>query len=90
MSIRLFTMYLKVPIILLAMVEASLLLFAPYFSGAVMYQDHDFDAVTRTGYVPNLMAGGLASNRSRLVAALVPAIAGSVFLDTVQSLTDTL
>jgi LacI family gluconate utilization system Gnt-I transcriptional repressor len=48
------------------------------------------DAVARTGYVPNLLAGGLASNRSRLVAALVPTIAGSVFLDTVQALTETL
>ncbi len=48
------------------------------------------DAVARTGYVPNLLAGGLASNRSRLVAALIPAIAGSVFLETVQALTDTL
>lgn len=47
-------------------------------------------AVARTGYVPNLLAGGLASNRSRLVAALVPTIAGSVFLETVQALTDTL
>ena len=46
------------------------------------------DAVLRTGYVPNLIAGGLASNRSGLVAALVPTIAGSVFLDTVQALTD--
>lgn len=46
------------------------------------------DAVARTGYVPNLLAGGLASNRSRLVAALIPTIAGSVFLDTVQALTD--
>jgi len=46
------------------------------------------DAVTRTGYVPNLIAGGLASNRSGLIAALVPTIAGSVFLDTVQALTD--
>lgn len=48
------------------------------------------DAVARTGYVPNLVAGGLASNRSRLVAALVPTIAGSVFLETVQALTDAL
>ena len=46
------------------------------------------DAVSRTGYVPNLMAGGLASNRSGLVAALMPTIAGSVFLETVQALTD--
>jgi LacI family gluconate utilization system Gnt-I transcriptional repressor len=45
------------------------------------------DAVARTGYVPNILAGGLASARSRLVAAVVPTIAGPVFLETVQSLT---
>jgi len=48
------------------------------------------EAVERTGYVPNLLAGGLASRRSRLVAAVVPTITGSVFLETVQALTDTL
>ena len=47
-------------------------------------------AISRSGYVPNLMAGGLASNRSQLVAALVPTIAGIVFLETVQALTDAL
>ena len=45
------------------------------------------EAVARTGYVPNILAGGLASARSRLVAAVVPTIAGPVFLETVQSLT---
>lgn len=48
------------------------------------------DAVARTGYVPNLLAGGLASARSRLVAAVVPTITGPVFLETVQSLTEAL
>ena len=48
------------------------------------------DAVSRTGYVPNRLAGGLASARSRLVAAVVPTIAGPVFLETVQSLTEAL
>ena len=48
------------------------------------------DAVARTGYVPNLLAGGLASTRSRLVAAVVPTISGPVFLETVQSLTEAL
>ena len=48
------------------------------------------DAIARTGYVPNLLAGGLASTRSRLVAAVVPTIAGPVFLKTVQSLTESL
>ena len=45
------------------------------------------DAIARTGYVPNFLAGGLASHRSRLVAAVVPTISGPVFLQTVQSLT---
>jgi len=40
--------------------------------------------------VRNRLAGGLASARSRLVAALVPTIAGPVFLPTVQALTDAL
>ena len=48
------------------------------------------EAVERTGYVPNMLAGGLASKRSRLVAAVLPTIAGSVFLDMIQTLTDTL
>ena len=48
------------------------------------------DAVARTGYVPNRLAGGLASSRSRLVAALVPTISGPVFLQTVQALTEAL
>jgi LacI family gluconate utilization system Gnt-I transcriptional repressor len=48
------------------------------------------DAVARTGYVPNRLAGGLASTRSRLVAAVVPTISGPVFLETVQSLTEAL
>ncbi len=45
------------------------------------------DAVSATGYVRNGLAGGLASTRSRLVAAVVPTIAGPVFLQTIQALT---
>jgi LacI family transcriptional regulator, gluconate utilization system Gnt-I transcriptional repressor len=48
------------------------------------------EAVARTGYVPNRLAGGLASARSRLVAAVVPTISGPVFLETVQALTEAL
>ncbi|HEY9063384.1 MAG TPA: LacI family DNA-binding transcriptional regulator [Burkholderiaceae bacterium] len=48
------------------------------------------DAIAQTGYVPNLLAGGLASTRSRLVAAVVPTISGPVFLPTVQALTESL
>ncbi|MEO8152022.1 MAG: LacI family DNA-binding transcriptional regulator [Rhizobacter sp.] len=48
------------------------------------------DAVTRTGYVPNRLAGGLASSHSRLVAAVVPTITGPVFMEMVESLTSAL
>jgi len=48
------------------------------------------DAIARTGYVPNLLAGGLASRRSRLVAAVVPTISGPVFLHTINALTESL
>ena len=37
-----------------------------------------------------MLAGGLVSSRSRLAAALVPTIAGPVFLETVQALTEAL
>jgi LacI family transcriptional regulator, gluconate utilization system Gnt-I transcriptional repressor len=47
-------------------------------------------AIARTGYTPNLLAGGLRSAKSRLVAAVFPTIAGPVFLDTIQALTDAL
>ena len=46
-------------------------------------------AVAKTGYIPNLMAGGLKSKRSRLIACLVPVIAfGSAFLVAVQAMTE--
>ncbi|HET7791809.1 MAG TPA: LacI family DNA-binding transcriptional regulator [Rhizobacter sp.] len=48
------------------------------------------DAVARTGYVPNRLAGGLASARSRLVAAVVPTVTGPVFMQMVESLTSAL
>ncbi|HSI57919.1 MAG TPA: LacI family DNA-binding transcriptional regulator, partial [Ideonella sp.] len=48
------------------------------------------EAVARTGYVRNGIAGGLASARSRLVAAVIPTLTGPVFLQTVQSLTEAL
>ena len=47
-------------------------------------------AIAKTGYVPNLLAGGLRSAKSKLVAAVVPTVAGPVFLEAIQSLTDTL
>ncbi len=47
-------------------------------------------AVAATGYIPNLLAGGLKSSRSMTVAALVPAISVAQFLPTVQALTESL
>jgi LacI family gluconate utilization system Gnt-I transcriptional repressor len=47
-------------------------------------------AVQLTGYVPNLMAGSLASSRNRLIAAIVPTVASSVFLPTIEALNEAL
>ena len=44
-------------------------------------------AIARTGYVPNLLAGGLASRKSRLIAAIVPSMANSVYADTIKFFT---
>lgn len=47
-------------------------------------------AVAATGYLPNLLAGGLKSRRSHTVAGIVPALAVAQFLPTLQALTETL
>ncbi|HSV82811.1 MAG TPA: LacI family DNA-binding transcriptional regulator [Ramlibacter sp.] len=48
------------------------------------------EAARRTGYIPNLLAGGLKSKRSMTVAGLVPIISVPQFLPTVQALTEAL
>ncbi len=48
------------------------------------------DAVARTGYVPNRAAGGLASSRSRLIAAVTPSTVMSVFMGTIEALNSAL
>lgn len=48
------------------------------------------DAVARTGYVPNALAGGLRSARTRLVAALVPALRSHLYDATIESLSEAL
>ncbi|TBW34856.1 LacI family DNA-binding transcriptional regulator [Siculibacillus lacustris] len=48
------------------------------------------EAIARLGYVPDLLAGGLASSRTRLVAAIVPTVAHVMFSASVQYLTDRL
>ena len=47
-------------------------------------------AVEATGYIPNLLAGGLKSRRSRMVAGIVPALSVAQFLPSVQALTEAL
>lgn len=47
-------------------------------------------AVRASGYIPNALAGGLASRRSKLIAVLVPQINNNMFVDTIQSLSDEL
>ena len=45
-------------------------------------------ALAEHAYVPNKQAGMLASGRSRVVAAIVPSLANSVFAETVQGLAE--
>ena len=45
-------------------------------------------AIDRLGYVPNLIAGGLSSRKSRMVAAVVPTIAHPMFAGVIQTFTD--
>lgn len=47
-------------------------------------------AVSRLGYVPNLVAGSLASARGRMVSMVIPNISGPIFANTIQGFSDTL
>lgn len=47
-------------------------------------------AIERLRYVPNLMAGALASSRSRIAAAVIPTLASSIFSDTMDGLSQAL
>jgi LacI family gluconate utilization system Gnt-I transcriptional repressor len=47
-------------------------------------------AVKQLGYVPNLMAGSLASSHSRIIGMVIPNISGPIFASTIQSFSDTL
>jgi LacI family gluconate utilization system Gnt-I transcriptional repressor len=44
------------------------------------------EAVALTGYIPNMLAGSLTTKRSRLIAAIVPQLFNSMFVETVQGL----
>jgi len=43
------------------------------------------DAIEATGFVPNAIAGALASNRSKLITALVPSITNIVYSSMIRS-----
>jgi LacI family transcriptional regulator, gluconate utilization system Gnt-I transcriptional repressor len=43
------------------------------------------EAINRLGYVPNLIAGGLSSRKSRMVSAIVPTIAHPMFAGLVHA-----
>jgi LacI family gluconate utilization system Gnt-I transcriptional repressor len=45
-------------------------------------------AAARLGYVPNQVAGSLRSQRSGIIAVIVPTLTGSVFAETVRGITD--
>ncbi len=47
-------------------------------------------AVNDLGYVPNLLAGGLSSARTQLIAAVIPTITNSIFSSTIQEISDSL
>jgi len=47
-------------------------------------------AVTQTGFVPSQVAVGLASAHSKVVCAVIPSIANSVFSESVQGMSDVL
>ncbi|MGC1330576.1 LacI family DNA-binding transcriptional regulator [Pseudomonas sp.] len=46
--------------------------------------------VNELGYVPNLVAGGLASARGKIVGMVIPNISGPIFANTIQGFSDTL
>lgn len=48
------------------------------------------EVVAQLGYVPNLVAGGLASARGKIVAMVIPNISGPIFANTLQGFSDTL
>ncbi|AXS83337.1 LacI family DNA-binding transcriptional regulator [Marinobacter sp. Arc7-DN-1] len=47
------------------------------------------DSVEKLGYVPNLVAGSLASANSRFIAVIVPSLANAVFIEVIKGLQET-
>lgn len=59
-----------------------------------LVKPHTVEAVQRavqvTGYIPNQLAGALTGSKTRLIAAIVPQISNSIFVETIQALSDRL
>lgn len=47
-------------------------------------------AIAETGYIPNMLASGMASNKSKLVAVLIPHLTDSIFNDTIEAMVEEL
>ncbi|MBL6946212.1 MAG: LacI family DNA-binding transcriptional regulator, partial [Rhodospirillales bacterium] len=47
-------------------------------------------AVADLGYVPNRLAGGLASSRTRTVPVIIPSLSNAVFPDIVEGISEVL
>jgi LacI family gluconate utilization system Gnt-I transcriptional repressor len=48
------------------------------------------EVIAQVGYIPNLVAGSLASIESRTIAAIVPTLANSIFAEMLQGMVDVL
>lgn len=48
------------------------------------------EAIDEMGYIPNMMAKGLSSNRTNVVAAIIPTITNSIFADHISGLSNEL
>ncbi|MEX2540652.1 MAG: LacI family DNA-binding transcriptional regulator [Trueperaceae bacterium] len=48
------------------------------------------EAIAEIGYIPNLVAGSLASIESRTIAAIVPTLENSIFAEMLQGMVDVL
>jgi LacI family gluconate utilization system Gnt-I transcriptional repressor len=57
---------------------------------ALRTREHVEAVLRRTGYTPDLIARGLASSRSGLIAAIIPVLTNSLIAEIMQGLTDAL
>lgn len=48
------------------------------------------DAIERTGYIPNRLAGSLSSQHTNIIGLIVPSLRNSLFAETIQATADTL